>query len=134
MLDLETTEWTEGKLGLSETIGKAATATDGQGRLGWIYGGQVAASVFLNGTEEIGVHVVTPLIALYEYNFTSMTAKKVETQNDIGMVEGGEMVYIPDAGEKGVLVLVGGNDQNDQLVSCLNVVYSSTTGTREKTG
>ena len=37
-------EWAEGKLGLSDTIGKAATATDGQGELGWIYGGYQCSS------------------------------------------------------------------------------------------
>ena len=119
--------WTEGKLGLSETIGKAATATDGQAKLGRTYGGQVATSVFLNGTEMIGDPggPVKPLIALYGYNSTSMTAKKVVTHNTIGIVEAGEMVYIPDAGKNGVLVLVGGNNGNGELVSCLNVVYSS---------
>ena len=67
----------------------------------------MATSKFLNGMEEIGANEVKQLIALYGYNLTSMPAKEVVTQNTIGMVEEGEMVYILDAGEKGVLVLVG---------------------------
>ena len=119
-------EWTEGKSGLSsETIGRAATTTDEQGKVGWIYSGSVATSEFFNGTEVIGINTNSPSNALYRYNFTSMTPQKVETQNTIDMAEQGQLVYIPGLGGKGVLVLVGGNNGNNEMVSCLTVVYSS---------
>ena len=129
-------DWTEKELGLTEIIGKAATATDEQGKLGWIYGGEVATeSQFLNGTEEIGFYNPTPLNALYSYNLTSMTVKKVAPPNTIDLAVQGEMVYIPNVGEKGVLILVGGHHGdvilvggtrgNVEMVRCLTVVYSS---------
>ena len=110
--------WTEAKSGLqSETIGRAATATDEQGKLGWIYSGSVGKSEFYNGTELIGQNESRPSNALYRYNLTSMNPEKVVTQNTIDKAEQGEMVYIPHAGEKGVLVLVGGGDGSGGMVS-----------------
>ena len=117
-------EWVEGKSGLlSETIESAATAAGEQGKLGWIYGGLVELVGPLKGKVTMGSKIRESNV-LYQYNLTSMTAKKVATQDTIGVVEHGEMVYIPDAGENGVLVLVGGAIGHLK-VGCLTVVCSS---------
>ena len=125
MLDLETMAWTEAELGYPETIWKVATVIDDQGMLGWMYGGAVGTSSVLNGTETIGEEQYQLLNYLYWYNLTSMTAKKVATQNTVSMAELGDMVYIPDLGEKGMLVLVGGTDGNKVMVGYLTLVCSS---------
>ena len=119
MLDLETMEWTEAELGYLDTIWKVATVIDYQEKLGWMYGGALVASPFRNAT------VTIPLNYLYWYNLTSMTAKKVATQNEVSMVLRGDIVYIPDLGEKGMLILVGGSDGNNDMVGYLTLFWSS---------
>ena len=90
----------------------AAIAFDTEQQVGWYYGGIVESDAGLIYSQD-----------LYRLDRGKGTPTKVEVSSSVGAVFGGELVYIKNIGEAGILVLIGGTTGSDgtQMVSMVDL-------------
>ena len=87
---------------------EAAIAFDTEKQVGWYYGGVVGSN---DGPYSYSQD-------LYRLDRGKWTPTKVDVNSSsVGSVVGGELVYIKNIGEAGVLVLIGGATRGEKMVS-----------------
>ena len=86
----------------------AAIAFDTEKQVGWYYGGIMDSSIYRVSQD------------LYRLDRGKWTSTKVDVNSSsVGAVVDGELVYIKNIGEAGVLVLIGGRSKT-QMVSMVD--------------
>ena len=109
---LESQKWGVHVSEIEDQPGWAAATFDTRNQVGWYYGGHIFAAQYYNGTVLMNSTSNGPdrvLRDLYRLDRGQHTPIKVEADSSIvGVMNGGELVYIEGAGEAGILVLIGG--------------------------
>ena len=98
-LDLKTQKLDVQYLGIQSEASGAAIAFDTEKQVGWYYGGIVKLN-------DGGFRYLQDL---YRLDRGKGTPTKVDVNSSIGSVIGGELVYLKNIGEAGILVLIGGS-------------------------
>ena len=116
---LKSQRWHTHDSGIKDHALGTAVAFDAEKQIGWYYGGFYRANQLYFG-EYVGTSSKKSLHDLYRLDKGSLTPIKVDTDSSlVGDVVNGELVYIGDVGEAGILVLIGGA-QSDDLVSMID--------------
>ena len=97
--------------GIQHQASSAAIAFDTEKQVGWYYGGMVEQNdgVFKYSQD------------LYRLDRGKGTPTKVDVKSSVGVVSGGELVYLKNIGEAGILVLIGG-ETVVQMVSMVDLI------------
>ena len=95
---------------------RAAIAFDTEKQVGWYYGGQMESN-------DVGVPKYSQ--DLYRLDRGKGTPTKIDVNSSIESVAGGELVYLKNIGEAGILVLIGGDLQMVSMVDLINKLCHS---------
>ena len=114
-LNLKTRKLDVQDSGIQYQTSGAAIAFDTEKQVGWYYGGMVEPNdgVFKYSQD------------LYRLDRGKGTPIKVDVKSSVGVVSGGELVYLKNIGEAGILVLIGGDLQMVSMVDLINKLCHS---------
>ena len=122
--DLDTEEWEEPAASnlQNDTISRAALTFDEENEVGWFYGGSVQQEKYIDMGETVeSTGELRMMRNLYRLEANKLV-EKVDTKNTRGYLDQGEMVYIADAGDNGVLVAIGGNSNGSNPPTMVSTI------------